>query len=155
MSRTALELIGQSGFGYSFDGLTEDCVPHPFADAVKRLEWVYYASLFNCMWLTSDPSGLIKRLLFARVFLLPTLYKIGTPKLQRFMLGLLPWQVTQEVVRHVDFIYNSSVDIVKTRKAALQASKEEMDGHVGRGKDIISTLCQIPHYLSLHPLIKK
>jgi len=64
------------------------------------------------------------------------------------MVGLLPWQTIQEIVRHIDFIYNSSVDIIKTRKATLQASKEEMDGQVGRGKDILSTLCQIPHYLS-------
>jgi len=36
VSRTALELIGQSGFGYSFDDLTEDAVPHPYAVVVRR-----------------------------------------------------------------------------------------------------------------------
>ena len=35
MSRTALELIGQTGIGYSFDPLTED-VPDEYADAVKE-----------------------------------------------------------------------------------------------------------------------
>lgn len=34
MGRTALELIGQAGIGYSFDPLTED-VHDEYADAVK------------------------------------------------------------------------------------------------------------------------
>ena len=34
MGRAALELIGQSGIGYSFDPLTED-VSDEYADAVK------------------------------------------------------------------------------------------------------------------------
>ena len=37
MARTALELIGQSGLGYSFDSLTEDATPHPYSDSVKKL----------------------------------------------------------------------------------------------------------------------
>ncbi|KAG6836345.1 hypothetical protein H0H93_008955 [Arthromyces matolae] len=35
MGRAALEMIGQSGFGYSFDSLEEDAKPHPFAIAAK------------------------------------------------------------------------------------------------------------------------
>lgn len=35
VSRTALELIGQGGLGYSFDPLTES-VRNPFADALKE-----------------------------------------------------------------------------------------------------------------------
>jgi hypothetical protein len=46
MTRTALELIGQSGMGYSFDSLkneegSEDL--HPYSRSVKRFGW---ASLF-------------------------------------------------------------------------------------------------------------
>jgi hypothetical protein len=37
MTRTALELIGQSGLGYSFDPLTEDGKQHPYSKAVKQL----------------------------------------------------------------------------------------------------------------------
>lgn len=36
MGRTALELIGQTGLGYSFDSLTEDAVPHPYSVAIKQ-----------------------------------------------------------------------------------------------------------------------
>jgi hypothetical protein len=37
MSRTALELIGQSGFGRSFDSLEPDAEEHPYAASLKRL----------------------------------------------------------------------------------------------------------------------
>ena len=54
----------------------------------------------------------------------------------------------QEIVQSVDIIYNTSVDIIKSRKLALEAGKEGMDKHVGRGKDIISLLRQISCCLS-------
>ena len=38
MGRTALELIGQGGFGHSFDALVEN-TPNAYADAVK--DFVY------------------------------------------------------------------------------------------------------------------
>lgn len=37
MTRIALELIGQSGLGYSFDELTESSVPHEYGLAAKQL----------------------------------------------------------------------------------------------------------------------
>jgi len=36
MTRTSLELISQSGFGFSFDSLAEDSIPHLYAVSVKR-----------------------------------------------------------------------------------------------------------------------
>ena len=35
MGRTALELIGQAGLGYSFDPLEEDVTPDVYAEAIK------------------------------------------------------------------------------------------------------------------------
>ena len=35
MGRTALELIGQAGLGYSFDPLKEDVTPDVYAEAIK------------------------------------------------------------------------------------------------------------------------
>jgi hypothetical protein len=35
MARTALEIIGQSGLGYSFDPLTENAPEHPYVTAAK------------------------------------------------------------------------------------------------------------------------
>ena len=45
MTRTALELIGQSGLGYSFDSLTEDGKTHIFSKSVKEL---VYALIEYC-----------------------------------------------------------------------------------------------------------
>lgn len=36
ITRTALELIGQSGYGYSFDTLKVNAVEHRYAKALKR-----------------------------------------------------------------------------------------------------------------------
>lgn len=37
MTRTALELVCQSGLGHSFDTLEGDTAPHPYSIAVKTL----------------------------------------------------------------------------------------------------------------------
>jgi hypothetical protein len=39
MTRTALELVGQAGIGYSFDPLVTDEVPE-YILSVKRMQWV-------------------------------------------------------------------------------------------------------------------
>ena len=45
MTRTALELICQSGLGTSFDTLVDDTAPHPYATSAKTL--MYAASLLK------------------------------------------------------------------------------------------------------------
>jgi hypothetical protein len=40
LTRMALELIGQSGLGHSFDTLADESVVHPFALAAENLTWV-------------------------------------------------------------------------------------------------------------------
>lgn len=40
MSRTALELIGQSGMGYSFDKLAEEDASHPYSESMKKFRFV-------------------------------------------------------------------------------------------------------------------
>lgn len=42
MCRTALELIGQSGLGYSFDPLTEDAEDNYYTRGVKRFKCVSF-----------------------------------------------------------------------------------------------------------------
>lgn len=46
----------------------------------------------------------------------------------------------------VDVMYNTSVDIIKSRMMSLDAGKEVMGKQIGRGKDIMSILCEIPGY---------
>jgi len=40
MSRTALELIGQSGMGYSFDDLVDEHATHPYPESMKKFRFV-------------------------------------------------------------------------------------------------------------------
>ena len=47
MTRTALELIGQSGLGYSFDPLTEDGVPHSYSTTVKLFTYVHFPAIMG------------------------------------------------------------------------------------------------------------
>lgn len=48
IGRTALELIGQGGLGYSLDPLTEDS-SNEYAEAVKSFQSVFY-SFSNLGW---------------------------------------------------------------------------------------------------------
>jgi hypothetical protein len=50
--RTALELIGQSGMGYSFDSLTDDRDYHPYRIAVQNLMYAH------CVFLVRYTDGL-------------------------------------------------------------------------------------------------
>jgi len=45
--RLALEIIGQSGLGYSFDDLTEDTIPHPYVLAANQLAFVHLSNLYT------------------------------------------------------------------------------------------------------------
>ena len=47
MSRTALELVGQSGLGYSFDSLTEDGVLHPYITTAMLFAYVYFSGIIG------------------------------------------------------------------------------------------------------------
>jgi hypothetical protein len=97
-----------------------------------------------------------RELVFARLYLLPILSKIGTRKLQSFVVRRLPWNSVRRVVDLVDCMHNTSVEIIKDRKIALREGKEAMDRQVGRGKDIMSILCEIPAvFHSLFPLIQQ
>ena len=54
MTRTSLELIGQSGFGYSFEPLAEDGVAHPFSTAAKLFSYVYFAVIEFMLTIIQD-----------------------------------------------------------------------------------------------------
>ncbi|KAJ2922914.1 hypothetical protein H1R20_g14188, partial [Candolleomyces eurysporus] len=122
MTRTALELIGQSGLGYSFDPLTEDGQEHPFSTSVK------------------DLMKAIGKFMFSRFFVLPWAHKIGSPGFQRFIINLLPWKDLHNMRDIVDTMHNTSTEIIQAKKRALLAGDDAFESEVGRGKDIISIL---------------
>lgn len=54
MTRTTLEAIGQTGFGQSFEPLTEDGVAHPFSTAAKLFSYVYFTVIEFMLTITQD-----------------------------------------------------------------------------------------------------
>ncbi|KAF5328482.1 hypothetical protein D9611_014531 [Ephemerocybe angulata] len=123
MTRTALELIGQSGFGYSFDTLELDAVQHPFGISVKNL----FRGLNN--------TGV----LLTRVTIWPYVFNFGSPKFQRWVVDTLPWKALHEVRDMVDVMHNTSVDIFEATKRSV-ARGEDPSTRIGGGKDIMSIL---------------
>ena len=141
MSRTALELVGQSGLGYSFDSLTEDGVSHPYSTAVKLLGSVYFSEISVIKYRADNhtrPS--LFRVIFYRTYFLSTSLKIGTPKFRRFIMDLLPWKNLHNIRDIVDIIHNTSVEIFEAKKKALVAGDEAVTEQIGQGKDIMSIL---------------
>ncbi|KAF5323100.1 hypothetical protein D9611_009211 [Ephemerocybe angulata] len=124
MTRTALELVGQSGLGYSFDPLTEDGKEHPFSISLKQL--IPAAQKVNLF----------------RFVVLPRVCKIGPAWLRRAAVNLLSafWTDLRRVRDIIDVMSNTSVEIYESKKAALKEGDQALESHVGRGKDIISIL---------------
>lgn len=77
---------------------------------------------------------------FFRVYLLPTLVKIGPPRFRRFLVGLLPFENVQRLRGIVDVMSNMSIEILEAKKRALKEGDEAIARQIGKGKDIISIL---------------
>jgi hypothetical protein len=86
------------------------------------------------------PRQVVKGRTFFIFYLLPILSRIGTRKFQRFAVRLMPGKGIRAVLEHVDTMHNTSVEIIKARKVALEAGQEVMGKQVGQGKDIMSLL---------------
>ncbi|KDR76361.1 hypothetical protein GALMADRAFT_68089 [Galerina marginata CBS 339.88] len=122
MTRTALELIGQSGLGYSFDPLTEDEVPHPYSTSAKQLVPAFF------------------KLVFLRTYFLAPIVKLRAPKFMRFMINFFPNKHLRKVRDIVDVLYNTSIEILESKKKALAEGDEAVAKQIGQGKDIMSIL---------------
>ncbi|KAH7928041.1 cytochrome P450 [Leucogyrophana mollusca] len=119
-SRTALELVGQSGLGYSFDGLKEDS-ENQYSRAVKNL----LPALFK----TAIPRQL-----------LPWAVKIGTLGFRRFIIKNTPWKALKEVDDIVDTMDKMTTQVFRSKKEALENGDDTVTEQVGQGKDIMSIL---------------
>lgn len=140
MTRTALELIGQSGMGYSFDPLTEDEPDHPYSVSAKMFTWVYqyrlplYLTPVSNFFMTTSPAT--DKLAVTRFLVLPIVRNWGTPRLRRFVVDFLSlfWGNLRRVRDIVDIMDETSVSIYQAKKAALEKGSDEL------GDDIISIL---------------
>jgi hypothetical protein len=140
LTRTALELIAQSGLGYSTDSLADDSDTHPYSTALKQL---MYVAPLSCMIMILDRCLLRPvqfKLYFARTYLLPTLVKPGPPRFRRFMVDLMPFENVRKLRDIVDIMHNKSVEILEAKKRALIEGDEAVARQIGKGRDIISIL---------------
>ncbi|OBZ67636.1 Docosahexaenoic acid omega-hydroxylase CYP4F3 [Grifola frondosa] len=120
MARTALELIGQGGLGYSFDPLVEDKAD-AYGEAVKQ----YMPTLYS--------------LSLVRWFL-PYLTCWGSPAFRRSIVEAISQPKVQKLKLIINTMYQRSIDIFEAKKAALQKGDEAILQQVGEGKDIMSIL---------------
>ncbi|CCM06148.1 uncharacterized protein FIBRA_09621 [Fibroporia radiculosa] len=120
MGRTALELIGQGGLGYSFDPLVED-VQNEYGNALKDL----FPSL--------QPLNTF-------IHLVPLVANIGPAWFRRSVTSLIPSRQLQRVRTIVDTMSAKSSEIFTLKKAAIREGSESLVQQVGEGKDIMSLL---------------
>lgn len=150
MGRTALELIGQGGLGYSFDPLVEERTD-VYGDALKSLVYVIFFSLCQ---LPSHPLrnvprhasyGVCHRPSLSGLALFQRLNVIG-PKLlpasaRRALVEMFPKGTSVHRVKEiVDTMDTRSREIFNGKKAAIAKGDAEVVKQVAEGKDLISIL---------------
>ncbi|KAF8621408.1 hypothetical protein AX15_007820 [Amanita polypyramis BW_CC] len=122
LSRTALELIGISGFGYSFDSLREDATPHPYGLS------------------TAELIPATSSILIYRMYILPVLAKLLPMKTRRRIVDLLPSRRLHRIRDMVDVMHNLSVEVYESKKKNLMEGDDVVTKQIGAGKDILSVL---------------
>ncbi|KAI5118019.1 hypothetical protein M0805_003456 [Coniferiporia weirii] len=120
VSRAALEYIGQGGLGYTFNALDPND-KNTYSEAIKLVGITNF------------------RLMFHRQFL-PWISNIGSPAFRKKVVQLVPYEATRTLVALVDIMYNTSVDILRGKRRALQEGDEAVQKQIGKGKDIMSVL---------------
>ncbi|KAG6915248.1 hypothetical protein DXG01_012522 [Tephrocybe rancida] len=122
MGRAALEMIGQSGLGYSFDPLVEGAKPHPFSEAAKAF----------------IPA--VTKTFLEQEYLLPTLVKVTSPQFRRWALDRLPFKTYHAIRDIVDTWDRTTTEIFEGKKRALREGDEALAKQVGQAKDLMSIL---------------
>ncbi|KAL9709435.1 hypothetical protein Ac2012v2_007170 [Leucoagaricus gongylophorus] len=119
-NRAALEIIGQTGLGYSFDNLNPDAPEHEFTKSAKELV----------------PAAV--PIAFALAYILPWASNIGSKRFRRWVVNITPWPALHRVRDIIDVMHRTSTRIYKEKKSAFM--KGDLQQQLGEGKDIISIL---------------
>ncbi|KAG6830653.1 hypothetical protein H0H92_015550 [Tricholoma furcatifolium] len=122
MGRAALEMLGQSGLGYTFDPLVEGAKSHPFSEAAKAF------------------TPAVAKFFILREYLLPTLVKIGPPQFRRWVVDHLPSKNLRVLRDIVDTWDRTTTEIFHNKKRALEEGDEALAKQVGQAKDLMSIL---------------
>ncbi|KXN84324.1 putative cytochrome P450 4d20 [Leucoagaricus sp. SymC.cos] len=124
ISRTALEIIAQSGMGYSFDSLEDDENSHPYSKSVKRFTI-----------LTGGPVGF-----FASRYIFPLAAKFNFPRIKRFIVERIPFQRVRDLTDVIDTMHLTSLEIIRAKQEAMASPKPEIVAEIASKTDIISIL---------------
>ncbi|KAI0710035.1 cytochrome P450 [Earliella scabrosa] len=120
MGRTALELVGQAGLGYSFDPLVSDRAD-AFGDALKSFSQLMHE------------TAMLRRLLRYVPTIRP--FDLGHKFLQHF-----PHEGVRRLTAVADTLHQRSIAIVEAKRRAIELGDEAVAAQVGAGKDILSVL---------------
>lgn len=121
MSRVALETVGQTILGYSFDPL-DSPYNNPYTSAVKEL----VPTIFSL--------SLVRQ--FA-----PFLSRLGSPSFRRKLVEHTPNRAVQKVKNIADIMHNTATEILRQRRLAIaQEVENEGISLSSSPKDIISIL---------------
>lgn len=141
MTRISLEMIGQSGMGYSFDSLKDDADSadiHPYSRSVKRFGYVTQ-SLFFPIGIDTINRGLLSgaSTFIVTQYILPFAARYDYPRFKRWIVDHLPSQWVQDLKDISDVIQQTALDIYKKK----QQSMEQGHDHDAK-KDVISILSE-------------
>lgn len=145
MTRIALELIGQTGLGFSFDPLTGEEPTHQYTKAVKGFGYVFSRSQSHMTKVnnkTIHDSEALYKLRYAIPLFATSMRKIGSPRFRRFMVDIFPWQGLHDARDIIDIMDQTCKEILGEKKEALAAGDEALSAKIGQGKDIMSILSE-------------
>ncbi|PPR03310.1 hypothetical protein CVT26_007784 [Gymnopilus dilepis] len=125
VNRIALELIGQCGFGYSFDPLTATSEPHPYGVAFKRLIPLQSQSRDNVL---------------LNLIVFPFFTRLGSPQFRRWLVECVEAPEVVEFRQAIDTYYDTAVKIYHSRKRAIEEGDGLSEDQIGRGVDFLGTL---------------
>ncbi|KAM5545452.1 hypothetical protein V8D89_000490 [Ganoderma adspersum] len=118
MARTTLEMLGQAGLGYSFDNFVEDSID-PYGESIK----MFFPAISPVV-------------MFG--FLIEQLSYVFSDATLLWLLGLVPNQDLQHVMKISNTMREHSQRIIDEKKAALKKGNDALAHAVGEGKDIMS-----------------
>jgi hypothetical protein len=78
---------------------------------------------------------------------LTPLVKLGPPKFRRFILDIMPWKTLHQLRDISDIVHNTAVEIINSKKRALEDGDKAVARQIGQGKDILSILSRCFSFL--------
>ncbi|KAF5379582.1 hypothetical protein D9757_009242 [Collybiopsis confluens] len=107
ITRAALELIGRSGFGYSFDNMEDDLPKHKYSLYIKSLA----PTMLKIGFIGINMVSLALR------FRIPV-------SVRTFLMNITPWKALHDVRDMVNYMHDVSIEIYKEKKRELEETDE-------------------------------